>query len=85
MLTSEISFSKKKIRLASSCDGAFAGAVADAPPVMAKDAPAAPNAKAAVLAVRLVARLALAMWSSAFKLPRNHSPLCRATNQPERV
>jgi hypothetical protein len=34
-----------------SCDGTFvAGAVADAPPVIAKDTPAAPNAKVAFLA-----------------------------------
>ena len=63
-LVSAISSSPRKICLALSCDGAAVGAVADAPPVMAKDTPAAPNAKAALLAVRFVARFALAIVES---------------------
>ena len=63
-LVSAISSSPRKICLALSRDGAAVGAVADAPPVMAKDTPAAPNAKAALLAVRFVARFALAIVES---------------------
>jgi hypothetical protein len=45
-----------------SCDGTFvAGAVADAAPVIAKETPAAPNAKAAFLRFRMELRLACVM------------------------
>src|ERR1700683_2779077 len=50
-LTSEISSSVRISRRALSCDATFvAGAVADAAPVIARETPAAPNAKAAFLA-----------------------------------
>src|SRR6202035_3579419 len=49
-LTSEISSSVRISRRALSCDGTFVvGAVADAAPVIARETPAAPNAKAAFL------------------------------------
>jgi hypothetical protein len=60
-LTSEISSSPRKIRRALSCDGISVGAVADAPPVMAKETPAAPKAKAAFLTFRLEPRFAFAI------------------------
>jgi hypothetical protein len=44
-----------------SCDVVLVGAVADAPPVMARDTPAAPNAKAALPAFRFGLRLAFAI------------------------
>jgi hypothetical protein len=66
-LTSVISSSPRKIRRALSCDGIFVGAVADAPPVMAKDTPAAPNAKAAVVTFRFGRRFAFAIIG-AFRL-----------------
>jgi hypothetical protein len=67
-LTSEISSSVRINRRALSCDGTFvAGALADAAPVIARETPAAPNAKAAFLAkaafprFRLELRLACVM------------------------
>src|SRR5580658_190829 len=61
-LTSEISSSVRISRRALSCDGTFvAGAVADAAPVIARETPAAPNAKAAFLRFRMELRLACVM------------------------
>jgi hypothetical protein len=51
-LTSAISSSPRKIRRALSCNAAFVGAVAEVPPVMARETPAAPNAKAVLLVFR---------------------------------
>src|SRR4029078_10118604 len=69
-LTSAISSSPRKIRLALSCDGTIVGAVGDTPPVMAKDPPAAPNAKAVLLAVCLAARFVLAIVESPASSPQ---------------
>jgi hypothetical protein len=44
-----------------SCDSLVGGAVADAPPVIAKETPAAPNAKAAFPMFRLEPRFAFAI------------------------
>ena len=66
----------EKIRLASSRNGKFVGAVANAPPVMVKDTPAAPNAKAALLVVRFVARFALAIVELRVQIARNLSRPC---------
>jgi hypothetical protein len=66
---SAISSSPRKICRALSCDARFAGAVADAPPVMAKDTPAAPNAKAAVFTFRFGLRLAFAIEVSGSECP----------------
>jgi hypothetical protein len=61
-LTSEISSSVRINRRALSCNGAFvAGAVADAAPVIARETPAAPNAKAAFPRLCLELRLACVM------------------------
>jgi hypothetical protein len=56
---SEISSSPRKVRRALSCEGCVvAGAVADAPPTVAIEIPAAPNAKAAFRPLRLEPRFA---------------------------
>jgi hypothetical protein len=59
---SEISSSPRKIRRALSSDATLVvDAVADAPPVTAKETPAAPNTKAAFPTFRLELRLAFAI------------------------
>ena len=64
-LTSETSSSPRTIRRALSCDGTFvAGAVADAPPPIAKETPAAPNTKAAFRLFRLEPRAVCTIGAS---------------------
>jgi hypothetical protein len=61
-LTSEISSSARISRRALSCDGTVvAGALADAAPVIARETPAAPHAKAAFARLRLELRFAFVM------------------------
>ena len=75
------SSSPRKIRRALSCDTTFVGAVAEAPPVMAKDTPAAPNAKAALLAFRFGPRFASTIMKSPGQIaPQQLLALARAVN-----